>query len=63
MSPRGGTRSRQHCFLKLSIDEYVSDDNPVRFIDAFGDSLDIIKLGFKHAEPDNGPGRAPDPSS
>lgn len=32
------------------IDDYISDDNPVRFIDAFVDSLDVMELGFKHAE-------------
>jgi transposase len=34
-----------------SLDEYVSDDNPVRFIDAFVDSLDLRALGFERAVP------------
>ena len=32
-----------------SLDEYVSDDNPVRFIDAFVENLDLIDLDFKHS--------------
>src|SRR6476469_6804129 len=32
-----------------SLDEYISDDNPVRFIDAFVDQLDLHQLGFTRA--------------
>jgi len=32
------------------IDEYIEENNPVKFIDAFVDSLDLKELGFKHAE-------------
>jgi transposase len=35
--------------LPQSLDEYVSDDNPVRFIDAFVENLDLMNLGFKHS--------------
>ena len=46
-----------------TLDEYVTEENPVRFIDAFVDSLDLEKLGFKHAKLDGGAGRPPyDPS-
>lgn len=31
------------------IDDYVSKDNPVRFIDVFINMLDMIKLGFTHS--------------
>jgi transposase len=34
----------------LSYEEMISEDNPVRVIDAFVNSLDMIKLGFKYAE-------------
>jgi transposase len=34
-----------------SLDEYIAEDNPVRFIDAFVDSLDLQALGFKRAIP------------
>jgi len=32
------------------IDEYIEEDNPVQFIDAFVDGLDLKELGFSHAE-------------
>jgi transposase len=32
------------------IDDYVSKDNPVRFIDSFIDVFDMIKLGFTHSQ-------------
>jgi len=32
-----------------SLDEYITDDNPVRFIDAFVDQLDLHQLGFSRA--------------
>ena len=34
-----------------TINKYVEKENPVRFIDAFIDSLDLEKLGFKHSIP------------
>jgi len=33
------------------LDEYVTENNLVRFIDAFVDKLDLKKLGFKHSVP------------
>lgn len=30
-----------------TIDEYVTEDNPVRFIDAFVDQLELQALGFQ----------------
>lgn len=32
-----------------SLDQYITDDNPVRFIDAFIDLLDLQALGFTRA--------------
>ncbi len=32
-----------------SLDEYITDDNPVRFIDAFVDQLELHQLGFLRA--------------
>ena len=31
------------------LDDYITDDNPVRFIDAFVDALDLGTQGFRHA--------------
>lgn len=33
--------------ITISLDEIIDLDNPVRVIDAFVDSLDLAKLGFK----------------
>lgn len=41
-----------------SIDEYISEDNPVRVIEAFVISLDVVSLGFKYSNP-NTTGRPP----
>ncbi|MBW1939411.1 MAG: IS5/IS1182 family transposase, partial [Deltaproteobacteria bacterium] len=32
-----------------ALDDYISEENPVRFIDAFVDALDLHQLGFRHA--------------
>ena len=37
-----------------SLDELISPDNEVRFIDAFVDSLPLEKLGFRTDFPENG---------
>jgi transposase len=34
-----------------ALDDYIAQDNPVRFVDAFVDSLDLQGLGFTHALP------------
>ena len=34
-----------------SLDEHIGEDNPVRFIDAFVDGLDLRELGFQRAVP------------
>jgi hypothetical protein len=44
-----GIDRQQAYLLPPSVEEYVSDDNPVRAIDAYVDSLDLPKLGFKNA--------------
>jgi transposase len=41
----------QGTLLPERVEEYVSDDNPVRVIDAFIGELDLAKLGFEGAEP------------
>jgi transposase len=44
-----GSNRDQMTFFPQSLDEYVSDDNPVRFVDAFVENLDLVNLGFKHS--------------
>ena len=41
----------QGSLLPETIDEYVSEENPVRVIDAFVGALDIASLGFEGVEP------------
>ena len=46
-----GLHRNQTILFPDKLDKYVDEDNPVRFIDAFVDSLDLQKLGFKHSIP------------
>jgi transposase len=46
-----GIHRDQLVMFPESLDEYVGDDNPVRFIDAFVESLDLQALGFRRAVP------------
>jgi transposase len=41
----------QGTLLPQSVEEYVSEENPVRVIDAFISELDLSKLGFSGTEP------------
>jgi transposase len=41
----------QGILLPERVEEYVSEDNPVRVIDAFIGELDLAKLGFERMEP------------
>lgn len=49
MSYIKGTDRNQITLFPESIDEYISEDNPVRVIEAFVNNLDMIELGFKRA--------------
>ena len=40
-----GENRHQTTLLPQSLDEYVSEDNPVRVVDLFIDALDISGLG------------------
>jgi transposase len=53
-----GTHRDQTVLFPDKLDDYVDRENPVRFIDAFIDSLNLKKLGFKHSIP-NEEGRPP----
>jgi len=46
-----GTSREQIILFPESIEEYVAEDNTVRVIDAYVDSLDFETLGFTKAEP------------
>lgn len=46
-----GVDRKRKVMLPDCIDDYVKEDNPVRVIDAFVDSLDIKELGFENACP------------
>jgi transposase len=46
----GSDREQQVLFPKV-LDEYVTAENPVRFLDAFVASLDLATLGFQRATP------------
>ena len=39
----------QSTLLPECLDDYVSDDNPVRVVDAFVEELDLVTLGFESA--------------
>jgi hypothetical protein len=42
---RGEDRT-QRILLPSSLDEYVTEENPVRIIEVFVDELDLVRLGF-----------------
>lgn len=46
----GSDRSQTVMFPPL-VDDYVSNDNQVRFIEAYVESLDLSELGFTHSVP------------
>ena len=46
-----GLNRNQTALFPDTLEEYVSKENPVRFIDAFVDSLNLEKLCFKHSIP------------
>ena len=44
-----GHYRKQSVLFPNILDDYVDKENPVRFIDAFVESLNLEKLGFKHS--------------
>ena len=61
MTHIAGHDRSQTLLLPESLDEYVGQDNPVRFIDAFVDGLDLTAAGFIRVKPKTTgrPGYAP----
>ena len=47
----GGEDREQTLLLPDSLEDYVGEDNPVRVIDAFVNSLEMHGLGFSGAAP------------
>ena len=46
-----GEQRTQVTLLPACVDDYVSEDNPVRVVDVFVDQLDLRELGFAGVEP------------
>ena len=46
-----GEDRRQSLLLPESLDDYVTEDNPVRVVEAFIDELDLAALGFAGVRP------------
>jgi transposase len=46
-----GSDRTQPLLLPARIDDYVAADAPVRVIDAFVDSLNLLNLGFERTRP------------
>ncbi|MGC5799692.1 transposase [Sphingomonas sp. NFX23] len=46
-----GHARNQALLLPASVDDYVAADNPVRFIDAFVNDLDLGSAGFQRTQP------------
>ena len=46
-----GIPREQAVLFPERLDDYVGEDNPVRFIDAFVDDLDLSGLGFQRTQP------------
>jgi len=60
---KSGESREQGCLLPPRIEDYVGPNNPVRAMDSFVESLDLGKLGFRHAKRGIGAGQPPyDPS-
>jgi transposase len=61
MTHLSGHDRSQLLLLPEAVDDYVSPDNPVRFVDAFVDGLDLAAASFVHVEPKvtGRPGYAP----
>lgn len=51
MAHISGFDRSQVLLLPEAVDDYVGPDNPVRFIDAFVDGLDLADAGFDHVAP------------
>jgi len=51
MTHISGFDRSQVLLLPEAVEDYVGSDNPVRFIDAFVDGLDLVAAGFARVTP------------
>ena len=54
-----GVCREQASFLPARVEDYVEPSNPVRAIEAYVGTLDVEKLGFRHADAGGGVGQPP----
>jgi transposase len=47
-----GEKRQQTTLFPTSVDDYVTEENPVRAIEAFVDTLDLAALGFASVVPE-----------
>jgi transposase len=46
-----GQDRRQQTMLPACLDDYITEDNPVRVVEAFIDELDLCALRFERVQP------------
>ena len=46
-----GENREQSTLFPERIDDYISDENPIKLVDAFVDRLNLLELGFESVEP------------
>jgi len=46
-----GANRHEESLFPERLDDYIAEENPVRFIDAFVDHLNLTTLGFQRATP------------
>lgn len=56
-----GQDRHQGMLMPPRVEEYVTEENPVRAIDAYVDSIDLAALGFRHTSKGLRPGQPPYP--
>jgi len=54
-----GSDREQGILFPDHLEDFVSEDNPVRAVDAFVDALDLVGIGFKDAAATGRPGYHP----
>jgi transposase len=47
-----GTDRRQSTLFPECVEDWISEDNPVRVVDVFVDEFDLAELGFDRVDPE-----------